>query len=176
MTKTTVFIAQSIDGYIATADDGIDWLYDIEGEGDNGYQAFYDTIDTVIMGKRTYDLITKNVEVYPYQDKQSYVVTHQNNISADNIQVLNHNLEQSLQTIKKQKSKGVWVVGGSQLIAYLLDIGYIDELKITTAPIILGAGIPLFKPLSNSVKLRFDKVTTYGQFTESTYTIVHCKS
>ncbi|WP_392562162.1 dihydrofolate reductase family protein [Orbus sturtevantii] len=170
MRKTTVFIAQSLDGYIATNNDEVDWLYDIEGKGDNGYQVFYDSIDTVIMGKRTYDWIVKNTETYPYNNKQSYIITHQQDSPTNDIHFLNKSLEQSLQTIKLQKGQGIWIVGGGQLISYLLKIGYIDEIKITVAPIILGTGIPLFQNISKQVNLHFEKVMTYGQFIELTYT------
>jgi dihydrofolate reductase len=55
--KIVLFIAESLDGYIATKEDDLDWLINTEGEGDNGYSEFYDTIDAIIMGRRTYDWI-----------------------------------------------------------------------------------------------------------------------
>lgn len=54
-----LFIAATLDGYIATLDDSLQWLFDVEGEGDNGYGAFYETIDTVVMGKKTYDWLLR---------------------------------------------------------------------------------------------------------------------
>jgi dihydrofolate reductase len=69
-----LFIAQSLDGYIATKEDSLDWLFKVEGEGDNGYSEFYEEIDTIIMGKRTYDWIM-NYEKgqFPYKNKNCYV-------------------------------------------------------------------------------------------------------
>ncbi len=55
--KVIVYIATSLDGYIATKDESLDWLFKVEGEGDNGYSEFYDTIDTIVLGRRTYDWI-----------------------------------------------------------------------------------------------------------------------
>jgi dihydrofolate reductase len=55
-----LFIASSLDGYIARKDESLDWLFNVEGEGDNGYYAFYETVDTIIMGRTTYEWILKN--------------------------------------------------------------------------------------------------------------------
>ena len=69
--KLVLFTATSLDGYIATNSDTLDWLFTVEGEGDNGYSAFYETVDTVIMGRRTYDWIKENMsEGFPYKDKE----------------------------------------------------------------------------------------------------------
>lgn len=57
MRKVILFIAMSLDGYIAREDDSVDWLDSIEGSGDNGYKVFYNTVDTLIMGRRTYDWV-----------------------------------------------------------------------------------------------------------------------
>jgi len=68
-----VFIAGSLDGFIAKENDDLQWLEETEGEGDNGYADMYQTIDTVIMGKRTYDYILEHMEPFPYPDKKCYV-------------------------------------------------------------------------------------------------------
>ena len=72
--KVILYIAQSIDGYIATKEDSVDWLFKFEGEGDNGYSAFYEKVDTVLIGKRTYDWIMENTEgKFPYEGKAAYL-------------------------------------------------------------------------------------------------------
>ena len=69
--KIVLFIATSLDGYIATEDDSLEWLFKVEGDGDNGYSDFYDTVDTVIMGRRTYDwLLEQELESFPYEGKE----------------------------------------------------------------------------------------------------------
>ena len=72
--KVVLFIATSLDGYIATENDSLDWLYKVEGEGDNGYSEFYETVDTILMGRRTYDWILKHVTGdFPYKNKECFV-------------------------------------------------------------------------------------------------------
>ena len=66
--KVILFIATSLDGFIAKEDDDLQWLYDTEGEGDNGYSEMYQTIDTTIMGKRTYDYVMEHTKEFPYPD------------------------------------------------------------------------------------------------------------
>lgn len=67
--EIVLFIAASLDGFIAKEDDDLEWLMETEGEGDNGYTEMYETIDTIIMGKRTYDYVIEHTETFPYLDK-----------------------------------------------------------------------------------------------------------
>ena len=67
--EIVLFIAASLDGYIAKENDDLEWLMETEGEGDNGYTEMYETIDTIIMGKRTYDYVVEHMETFPYVDK-----------------------------------------------------------------------------------------------------------
>src|SRR5690625_3436037 len=74
--KVILFIASSLDGYIATKDESLEWLFNVDGEGDNGFSDFYKTIDTVVMGKKSYDWVMKqDLEKFPYKDKECYVFT-----------------------------------------------------------------------------------------------------
>lgn len=171
MRKLIVFIAQSLDGYIATKNDNVSWLDNIDGLNDNGYTDFYNTIDTIIMGKRTYDWINKNTEEYPYKGKNSIVITSQNNIKNDNISIINKNVLEEIKHLKNQKGKDIWVLGGGKLITSFLSWNIIDELRITVAPIILGSGIPLFDKLDNNINLTFLKTTRYNQFVELRYKV-----
>ena len=68
--KTIAYLGMSLDGYIADTAEGMTWLEEVKGQGDNGYGAFYDSISSVVMGRRTYDwLIKQDLETFPYQDK-----------------------------------------------------------------------------------------------------------
>ena len=67
--EIVLFIAASLDGYIAKENDDLEWLMETEGEGDNGYTEMYETIDTIIMGKRTYDYVVEHMDTFPYVDK-----------------------------------------------------------------------------------------------------------
>ncbi|WP_353737922.1 dihydrofolate reductase family protein [Peribacillus asahii] len=111
--KLVLFIAASLDGYIAAKDDSLDWLYKVEGEGDNGYSEFYETIDTILMGRRTYDWILKNVTGdFPYKDKECYVFSR--SVTEDNVEVkfVKDNIIGFTNKLKQQQGKNIWVVGG----------------------------------------------------------------
>ena len=75
--KVVLFIAASLDGFIAAPNDDLSFLSMVEKHGeDYGYASFIDTVDTVIVGRKTYDWVMKQVPVFPHQDKETYVITH----------------------------------------------------------------------------------------------------
>ena len=147
MRKIKLYIAASIDGYIADIEGGLDWLsgYPITPELDYGYDEFFNSVDTVILGGRTYrDILNMDV-IYPYKDKISYIITrNKTNNPKENIQFISENITETVSGLKKQKGKDIWLVGGGEITAMLLDNDLIDEMIITTIPVILGSGIPLF--------------------------------
>ena len=155
--KVVLYIASSLDGYIARNDGSIDWL---GGEGndldsDYGYSEFYENIDTVIMGRKTYEQVVNELspKVWPYEGKESYVITRKIFKSNNDIKFVNSNVNELIIELKKKGGKDIWIVGGSLLIDSLIRDGLIDEYIIFTMPIILGDGIPLFLKSSNEIKL-----------------------
>ena len=144
MKKIKLFIASSLDGYIARDNGSIDWLVT---DGDYGFSQFYDSIDTIIMGRKTYDKVLESGR-YPHVDKKSYVLSqnphvrrssqHVEFIYADVIVFIKKHLIQS-------KGKDIWLVGGSDIISIFLNADLVDEVILSIHPIILAKGIPLFK-------------------------------
>ena len=167
--KLKLFIASTLDGYIATKDHKLDWLFEVEGEGDNGFGEFYQTIDTVIMGKNTYDwLKSEQPNSWPYSDKESYIFTHKKQKNTDGIKFIEvSNLLEFTQNL----TGNVWVVGGGNVIKYFLENHLIHELQVTIAPVLLGDGIPLFPSGNYSEKLNLINTKTYGQFVELHYSV-----
>lgn len=148
MRKIRLYIAASIDGYIAGIDGELDWLsnYPITPELNYGYDEFFNSVDSVVMGGRTYrDILNMDV-IYPYKDKTSYVITRNKNshTSIDNVQFLSENIIETISSLKEQQGKDIWLVGGGEIISMLLDNNLVDEMIITYIPKILGDGIPLF--------------------------------
>jgi len=88
-----LFIASSLDGYIATKDDSLDWLFNVDGEGDNGFSEFYETVDTFLMGKRSYDwVMEQDIEEFPYKNKECYVFTRASTEDTENVKFVNDNV------------------------------------------------------------------------------------
>jgi dihydrofolate reductase len=168
--KVIVFIATSLDGYIATENESLDWLFRVEGEGDNGYSEFYDTVDTIIMGRRTYDWIV-NVEGdnFPYKNKKCYVFSKTPHQPNSNVDFLDCDIVNFLKEIKQEDGEHIWLVGGGELIHHVLKANLVDEFIITVAPQIIGAGIPLFKKSDVEIELQLTNVRRFNQFVELHY-------
>ncbi|MBO2943449.1 dihydrofolate reductase [Paenibacillus sp. F411] len=169
--KVSVFIAPTLDGYIAGKDDSLDWLFKVEGEGDNGYSEFYDTVDTILMGKRTFDWIMNQGEAFPYKGKACYVFTRSETASHEDVTFVNGSPSELIQKLKKEDGSKIWVVGGGDLLQSLLSERLVDELFITIAPVLLGEGIPLFKGGGPPQELLFKGSRSFNQFVELHYEV-----
>lgn len=167
-----LFIAQSLDGYIATKEDSLDWLFNVEGEGDNGYNEFYETIDTILMGKRTYDWIMKyEKDQFPYQNKACYVFSRTPFADTKDVKFVNEDIVTFTNNLKKEEGKNIWIVGGGDILYTFFKEKLIDEMIITIAPKIIGDGIPLFKAGDNQLDLIFKGARTFNQFVELQYIV-----
>ena len=156
-----LYIATTLDGYIATIDDNLQWLFDVQGEGDNGYGDFIAGIDNVVMGKRTYDwLLREQPDNWAYADKEAYVLTSSDLADQEHIHFVKAIPELPGET---------WVVGGGQVIRAYLELGLIDEMQLTVAPVLLGDGIPLFQKGGYAANLELVGTRTYGEFVELHY-------
>ncbi len=170
--NVVLFIASSLDGYIATKDDSLEWLFKVEGEGDNGFSEFYETVDTVIMGKKTYDwLINQKLEEFPYKNKACYVFTRSSTEDNEDAKFVNEDVVQFTNTLKAQEGKNIWIVGGGELLHSFIKEKLVDEMIITVAPQIIGEGIPLFKAGNYQIELKLRGTRTFNQFVELHYTV-----
>lgn len=170
--KVVLFIAPSLDGYIATQDESLEWLFRVEGKGDNGYSAFYETVDTILMGKRTYDWILKHVtDGFPYANKECYVLTRSALQETEHVQFINEDLHHFVRKLKRKNGKNIWVVGGGELLRSMLEEKLVDKLIITIAPTLLGNGIPLFPKGNYQFHLQLKNVQRFRQFVELQYEV-----
>ncbi|WP_338450955.1 dihydrofolate reductase family protein [Niallia oryzisoli] len=172
--KIVLFIAQSLDGYIATKDDSLDWLFNVEGEGDNGYSEFFDTVDTILMGKRTYDWIMKHENGnFPYENKQCYVFSRSAIQDTPFVTFINEDINRFTNNLKNEAGKKIWIVGGGELLFSFFKEKLVDEIILTVAPQIIGEGIPLFKAGDYELNLSLKGTRTFNQFVELHYEVNH---
>ncbi|QFG00784.1 dihydrofolate reductase [Psychrobacillus glaciei] len=172
MTREVIlYIGVSLDGFIAKKDDDLQWLEEVEGEGDNGYTAMYDTIDTTIMGKRTYDYVMEHAEAFPYPDKKNYVFSTTEQGSTEYVDFVNENVVAFTKKLKAQQGSKIWMVGGSDILDAFIKENLIDEYIITVTPHILGSGIPLFKDNNPQIDLVLVDSIRYGQFVQLHYKV-----
>lgn len=141
--RCSVFIATSVDGYIARRDGSIDWLSSVEREGeDYGYKKFVDTVDTIVLGRNTYDFISREA-AWPFAGKRVVVLTHRPSAAKHGEGFFSGKPEALLEQLGKKGAKSVYVDGGNAVRGFLA-AGLIDQLTISVVPLVLGSGIPLF--------------------------------
>jgi len=158
MRKIKLFIASSLDGYIATEDGSIDWLYTYS---DYGYTQFYNSVDTILMGRKTYDKIIELTTEYPHKDKKNYVFSQKKSAGKRKEKEKDHNVEiiadiidfVKIQLLQSQ-GKDIWLIGGADIISIFLNAGMLDEIILSIHPIVLGKGIPLFRNLQRQMNLK----------------------
>lgn len=169
--NVVLFIASSIDGYIATQDESLEWLFRVKGEGDNGYSVFYETIDTVLMGRRTYHWILRRVQDgFPYESKECYVFTRSTFKDTKHVTFVKEDIPGFVNRLKQQEGKkNIWLVGGGELARFFLQEKLIDEIILTLAPTILGKGISLVKEADLSLDLWLKEVKRFHQFVQLHY-------
>lgn len=141
MRKIILFIASSLDGYIARKSGEIDWLFT---DQDYGYSDFYSNIDTLLMGRKTYEQVLTFGE-YPYEGVKTYVFSKNTDLSlAPDTEIISDNIKTFVSSLKEKNGKNIWLVGGAQLVFELINAKLIDEVILSIHPIILGEGIGLF--------------------------------
>jgi dihydrofolate reductase len=170
--KLVLFIATSLDGYIAKKDDSLDWLFKVEGEGDNGYSEFYETVDTILIGRRTYDWIMKHENGdFPYRNKECYVFSRTGIEDNTNVNSVNEDIVRFTNKLKNEEGKNIWIVGGGELLHSFVKNKLVDELIITVAPTLIGKGIPLFKEDDFEIELSLKNIKQFNQFVELHYEV-----
>lgn len=151
MRKIKLYIATSLDGYIATLDGGLDWLtaYPNPEISDYGYSDFYNTVETLIMGGSTYQSILDMDIPWPYEDKQTYVISRTKKSNSSIVEVVGENIVSKVAEWKATGGKDIWLVGGGELVSLFLNNKLVDTMEITVIPTLLGRGIPLFPTVNN---------------------------
>ena len=141
--RISVFIAVSMDGFIARADGGLDWLKRVECPGeDYGYQAFIDTVDTVVIGRETYDAVIGFGE-WPFLNKLVTVLTHRPLDPKHGETTYSGAMRPLQENLEEMGARRVYLDGGV-VIRQGLTEGVIDDLTLSWIPVLLGSGRPLF--------------------------------
>jgi Dihydrofolate reductase len=158
MRKIILFIAMSLDGYIADDAGNVDWLTGQNNavETVNSYADFEKKVDTVVMGWTTYhQIITKlSPKQWIYENLQSYIITHKECASTSNITFISVDPCLLVNELKRKEGKDIWICGGSDIICQLMRQNLIDTYYISIIPTILGSGKRLFNTVEQEIKLR----------------------
>ncbi|MBD1425805.1 dihydrofolate reductase family protein [Sphingobacterium arenae] len=164
MRKISLFIATSLDGYIAKPNDDLSFLKDVEKEGeDYGYAEFVATIDTLIIGRRTYDYVVKEIGSSHYDngERDVYIITRTERPQKGRTIFYTGNIAELVKRLQSEEGKNIYCDGGAEVINELLKHDLIDDLIISVVPVLLGNGTRLFKDGRPEHMLEFVKVRTF---------------
>jgi dihydrofolate reductase len=174
--KTSVYIATSLDGFIARPDGELDWLGSPSGDGgeDYGYNAFIDTVDVLVMGRNTYEKVL-TFDAWPYGEKPVVVLSNHSlpipDPIAEFVEVMACSPSELINLLSKRGAKHLYVDGG-KTVQRFLDAGLIQRLIITRIPVLIGNGIPLFGPLQRDIRWRHIDTRVFdGGLVQSEYEV-----
>ncbi|WP_353717670.1 dihydrofolate reductase family protein [Dyadobacter sp. 676] len=144
--KVILYIATSLDGYIATRDEDLAFLSLVELPGeDYGYHDFIRTVDTVILGRKTYDKVLSFGIGFPHADKECYIVTRTQRTQEGNVRFYTGDIKTLVTNLKEKEGKNIFVDGGADVVNTMMKDDLIDEFVVSVIPVFLGDGIRLFQ-------------------------------
>ena len=165
--KVSIFIATTLDGFIARTNGDLDWLPNAETEDDaedHGYQAFFDAIDVLVMGRHTYETVRSFGE-WPYGDKRVIVLSSRAiaipPALTDHVVAHTATPAEIYQQLSAEGIQRVYIDGG-QTIQGFLRAGLVDDMIVSRVPVLIGSGIPLFGPITTDIRFRHLKTTTFS--------------
>lgn len=164
MSKTQYYCAASLDGYIAEADDSLNWLLSYEGSFEGGdvepgpmaeggsYERFYEGVGALISGSTTYEFVLDHLAQdadWPYRGKPCWVLSSRDLAvptgEGIDVRIVNANVADIYdELIAAAGERNLWIVGGGNVVSQFADEGLLDEVLVTVVPVVLGAGKPLF--------------------------------
>lgn len=168
--QVSVFIATSLDGFIATAEDGLDWLPGDDCEP-HGYEEFIASVDALVVGRRTYEKVL-TFEDWPYQGKRVVVLSSQPlKVSATGgpVERMGGTPKEILARLEAQGIRRIYLDGGITIQRFLRE-GLVDRIIQTRVPVLLGGGIPLFGTLPRELRYRHVATRSFaGGLVQSEY-------
>ena len=162
--KTIVYIATSLDGFIARKDGNIDWMINIENptNDDYGYAEFINTIDAIVMGRGTFEKVL-TFSSWPYAKRVFVLSTTRKSVPNSlkgKVSLLSMTPREVLSFLTKEGYSSIYVDGGRTIQSFLRD-DLIDELIVTKIPMLIGSGIPLFSDLAHDLSFNHIETRTY---------------
>ena len=160
--KIVLYIAMSLDGFIAKPDGDISWLSLVDSpQEDYGYGDFIGGVDTVIMGRKTYEKVQSFGIEFPHKGRKCYVLSRSKAGFDENVEFYAGDIAELVTDLKNQDGKDIFVDGGAEAVNELLRLDAFDEMTISVIPILLGDGIRLFKEERPEKLLKLKSATSY---------------
>jgi dihydrofolate reductase len=176
--------ATTLDGFLATPDNSLDWLFEVPGADDaeSSVVDFLSTIGVLAMGSTTYEWVHAHESLadHPerwhewYADRPTWVFTHRELpvVEGADIRFTSGDVAQvHAEMVAAAGDRDVWLMGGGDLVGQFFDAGLLDRITATIAPATLGAGAPLLPRVIGSDRLTLTSAVQRGQFAELTYDV-----
>ena len=152
MRKVSLYIAASLDGFIARRDGSLDWLPQ-DPQEDFGYKNFIAGVDTLVMGRKTYEQVV-TLGAWPNSEQRCYVVSRMPGVKrAKHAKFVGGDVVAFVRELRALPGKTIWLVGGGEIVQPCLEAGIVDEIILSIPPVLLGDGVPLFLRRSVSTPL-----------------------
>ncbi len=153
--KFIVYVAISADGFIARPDGSVEWLDRPRPKGNYGWRVFYRSIDTCVLGRKTYDFSISFGMPEPCAGKKNYVFSRTlSKAASPKVSIVSEDVTVFAERLRSEKGKDIWLMGGAELIASFLDSGQVDKFIIHVIPRMIGEGIPLVAPRHRDLRLK----------------------
>jgi dihydrofolate reductase len=184
VTKTQYYTATSADGFIADADNSLDWLFVVDRSGPDRFNRFFRGVGAMCMGATTYEWVLAHDQMleHPekwhayYGDTPCWVFSHRDlpPIPGVDLRFVSGDIGPVHDAmVAAAGESNVWVVGGGELVGLFADQGRLDEIIMGVTPVFLGGGAPLLPRRLLSSQVRLTGITQDGQIAELTYELVH---
>lgn len=166
--KIVLDLAVSLDGFIEGKNGEIDWCI---MEPEMGFTDFLKDIDTIFYGRKSYDLWGQfspevedsDNEIWELiQSKEKYVFSKTQKGTDDKAIFINDHILEKVNTLKNKPGKDIWLYGGASLITTFINLGLVDEYRLSVHPVVLGAGKPLFMDIKERLNLKLDNTRTFS--------------
>lgn len=160
MRKITFGGANSLDNYLARPDHAVDWL--MWGDEAAAVMAdFWTTIDTVLMGRKTYEVAARSGQESGYPGVNNYVFSRTLQEVPGGVTIIRNDAVEFVRGLKEKDGKDICLMGGGELARPLFEAGLIDEIGFNIHPVLLGSGIPLFYPMSRQINLELKECRAF---------------
>jgi dihydrofolate reductase len=157
-----LYIAMTLDGFIATENGDISFLSVVQRPGeDYGYGDFIKTVDTIIIGRKTYDKVLTFAGEFPYGERKCYVLSHHETGKNKNVEFYNGDIGRLITNIRGTTGKNIFIDGGAEIVFEMMKQNLIDRFIVSIIPHLLGSGIALFKPGRPEQKLKLIRAVTF---------------
>jgi len=159
MRKIILGLAVSLDGYIEGPQGEYDWCFT---DQDYGMSDFFNRVDTVFLGRKSYELVQNAPLPDSFPKLKTYVFSNTLTETTNDSTIISGDIGHAIEEVKSQPGKDIWLFGGANLTSSMMNLGLVDEVWLSVHPVLLGSGKPLFSDIEHRINLKLIDTKTYS--------------